>query len=361
MLRNFFALLVFSVSVLCADVASPFSMTIRETLSVLPRSSPEKITTEQLGYWDKVAQTLTEKEQPGDALRMLVYLYSAQKAFADNSFIITGAYSGSLDPISEKTLQLFYPDFKSAKKITEDPFSLALTKELFKHVQDRFDAESKNIHPVSEKSGEQFWKGEAPYDGMNLPSMQPWMIKVENFGVAAPSEDKMFWQDQLQKVEKAHDQMTERQKERVLFWAGKTGVGSGDWCSIVNKYMEEHQVPLEKRLEVREKLACAMFDATVAVYTAKYQNWIKRPVMLDPQLKTVVPTPNHPSFPSAHSTIGAAVAVVLDYYLPENKQQWDQLAEEAGLSRIWGGIHFPIDHEAGKKLGQKVGETIIEN
>lgn len=364
MLRGLIFIIILGVANLVAEDAAikqaPFDLSIRELLAVQPRTCPEKITTEQLDYWNKIVADLTSKEKPVDALRVHAYLSSAQKAFADSAYIITGSYCGSLDPISEKTLQLFYPDFKNPKEATKDPFTLELTNELFTHVKSRFEEESKEMHLVEDKAGDAYWQGEKPYDGTNVPSMKPWVIdKADQFRLAKPSEEKSFWQNQIQQVEKMNQGITEKQKERVLFWAGKTGAGSGDWCVIVNNYMREHNVPLDKRLEVCQSLAFAMLDASIAAYDTKYTYWIKRPVMLNPQLKTVVPTPNHPSFPSAHSTIGTAAAMVLTYYFPENKQQWEQLAEEAGLSRIWGGIHFPVDHESGKKLGHQVGEKII--
>jgi membrane-associated phospholipid phosphatase len=81
--------------------------------------------------------------------------------------------------------------------------------------------------------------------------------------------------------------------------------------------------------------------------------------MLNPNLYTVMPTPNHPSYPAGHSGISAAAATILSYYFPENKEDWWKKANEASLSRVWGGIHFPIDAREGLVLGEKVGNAVI--
>ncbi len=75
---------------------------------------------------------------------------------------------------------------------------------------------------------------------------------------------------------------------------------------------------------------------------------------------TIMPTPNHPAYPSGHSTLSSASAVVLSHFFPENKENWDAMAKEAGLSRVWGGIHFPMDDTAGFTLGQNVGNEVLK-
>ena len=106
-------------------------------------------------------------------------------------------------------------------------------------------------------------------------------------------------------------------------------------------------------------LAMGIADSVIVVFNSKYTYWIKRPFMLDPTILTVMPTPNHPSYPAGHSTISAAAAGILKYYLPENSAYWSNRANEASLGRVWGGIHFPIDAEQGFILGNRVAEAVI--
>ena len=149
----------------------------------------------------------------------------------------------------------------------------------------------------------------------------------------------------------------EKEKEKVLFWA--TMEGESDWKTFAEKYMATSKVSLETRLAVREKLAIAISDALLTVFDSKYALLVKRPNKLDLKLKTKIPTPDHPSYPSAHSTISAAAATILCYYFPENRKKWWDLAHEAGMSRLWGGIHYPIDNETGLAQGEEVGKAVL--
>jgi membrane-associated phospholipid phosphatase len=102
-----------------------------------------------------------------------------------------------------------------------------------------------------------------------------------------------------------------------------------------------------------------MADAVIAVFDSKYTYQKKRPFMLDPTIKTVMPTPNHPSYPAGHGTISGSAATVLAHYFPANTTEWARLGQEASISRSWAGIHFTIDNSVGYSLGESVaGETL---
>ena len=97
----------------------------------------------------------------------------------------------------------------------------------------------------------------------------------------------------------------------------------------------------------------------MACWDAKYAYWAIRPSQLDPEFQTVMPAPAHPSYPSAHSCLSAAQAGVLAHLFPTAEAQVTALADEAGESRIWAGIHFRSDVEAGLALGEDVAEAVI--
>ncbi|HKO56683.1 MAG TPA: vanadium-dependent haloperoxidase [Thermoanaerobaculia bacterium] len=91
-------------------------------------------------------------------------------------------------------------------------------------------------------------------------------------------------------------------------------------------------------------------------------------------------TPRHPAYPSGHSTYSGAASEILSYFfgnqktpraLPwderlgsmENttlKDELDNMADNIGMGRLWAGIHWRSDHEAGMKLGRVVGRMVIE-
>ena len=64
--------------------------------------------------------------------------------------------------------------------------------------------------------------------------------------------------------------------------------------------------------------------------------------------------PNHPSYPSGHSCISSSAAAVLTTFFPEQRRELGAMVTEAGLSRMYGGIHYGFDIEAGQQLGRSV-------
>ena len=71
-------------------------------------------------------------------------------------------------------------------------------------------------------------------------------------------------------------------------------------------------------------------------------------------------TPRHPSYPSGHSTYSGAASEILSYFFPDYTEEFDRLADNAGLARLWGGIHYRSDHVEGQKLGRCVARMVIE-
>lgn len=335
----------------------------KDLSSLQTRSSELKITPDELRKWDETVQELLKKSplQDGDSHRLYAYLYQAQRAFALASYDLTGSFSGSLGPISVYILQLFYPHYQN-KEGTEDPLSQELTTLLSPSIRSRFVEEQSHIHSIKIHLFKDSWKGKSPYFGLRIPTMQPWSLtKASEFkNRTPPPPQDPFWQKQLAEVKRSMEQVTPEQKKQILFWAGMSPPGSGDFKDIVEKYMAEKNVPLEKRFEVRALVASTIVDAFLSIFFNKYLYLVRRPDMLDPNLKTYIPTPNFPSYPAGHSGVSAAVKVVLNDYFPENQQEWERMAEECGMSRIWAGIHFPIDHKEGKALGLKVGQASLK-
>jgi PAP2 superfamily len=72
-------------------------------------------------------------------------------------------------------------------------------------------------------------------------------------------------------------------------------------------------------------------------------------------------TPRHPSYPSGHSTVGGAASELLSYFFPDLRSDFDDLADNAGLARLWAGIHYRSDHEFGMALGRAIAGLVISN
>jgi hypothetical protein len=85
-------------------------------------------------------------------------------------------------------------------------------------------------------------------------------------------------------------------------------------------------------------------------------------------------TPRHPAYPSGHSTYAGAASTVLAFFFGNDAtpsflapgappstigQELRNMADNIGMGRLWAGIHWRSDHEAGLKLGQVVGCLVL--
>jgi membrane-associated phospholipid phosphatase len=78
---------------------------------------------------------------------------------------------------------------------------------------------------------------------------------------------------------------------------------------------------------------------------------------LDSAFLSYIATPPFPSYVSGHSTTSGAASTVLAARFPDAARRLRAWADEAAVSRLYGGIHFRSDNEAGLVLGRKVGRV----
>lgn len=105
----------------------------------------------------------------------------------------------------------------------------------------------------------------------------------------------------------------------------------------------------------------AMADAIVGCWDSKYTYWVIRPYQADALISTPIGKPPHPSYPSGHACSSNAAAGVLGDLFPKERSRVDAMATESGLSRIYGGIHYRFDIEAGIALGRSVAALAIRH
>jgi hypothetical protein len=174
---------------------------------------------------------------------------------------------------------------------------------------------------------------------------------------------------------------TEDQTEIALFWADGAGTETppGHWNSIAQIIAAARGTTLEQNARLFALLNIAMADAAVCSWDAKYTYHFWRPVtaiaFAEPQLNwmSFIVTPPFPDYTSGHSTFSAAAATVLPLFfgtedlpfttgsdfLPgvfRSFSTCQDAAEEAALSRIYGGIHFRSASEDGLQAGSGIGE-----
>jgi membrane-associated phospholipid phosphatase len=125
----------------------------------------------------------------------------------------------------------------------------------------------------------------------------------------------------------------------------------------------------EHRLDQNPPLAALVYsalgvginDAFIACFEAKYTYWTMRPFQLDPAVAPLFPTPNHPSYPAAHGCNSGAGSTILAGFFPAEQATILASGQEAGNSRLWAGIHYQSDIDAGLELGRQVGELVLEH
>ena len=84
------------------------------------------------------------------------------------------------------------------------------------------------------------------------------------------------------------------------------------------------------------------------------------PVLIGPRPQGLISpgTPRHPAYPSGHSTYSSAASTILKYFFPDEATELDKLSENIGEARLWAGVHWRSDHDAGVLLGKAVGKLV---
>jgi len=135
------------------------------------------------------------------------------------------------------------------------------------------------------------------------------------------------------------------------FWNEQTG-------KKVLEYGLEDNLP--RAAQVYALTSIAFYDSLVACWDAKYAYWAMRPFQVDPAYQPLFKTPNHPSYPSAHACLSIAAAETLAHLFPRDAEAIRAVADIFLESRLWAGIHFRSDIEAGEAIGQAVAQKVIE-
>jgi membrane-associated phospholipid phosphatase len=169
------------------------------------------------------------------------------------------------------------------------------------------------------------------------------------------------------------------------FWPGPIWI---TWNEIAEKSALAHHTDLVRTVRLFALLDLSFADTTIAMYDAKYFYHFWRPVTAiraadtagnpavtaDPNWTPLL-TGSDPSYPGAHSAISAAGATVLTSFFGAHVRikvtsdvlpgvvrtfgSYRAAANEAGLSRIYGGVHTRLDHQAGVQLGNKVASFVL--
>jgi membrane-associated phospholipid phosphatase len=214
--------------------------------------------------------------------------------------------------------------------------------------------------------GPGYWTNAAPPAQPVAPlwgQVKAWFLTSgDQFRSAAPpSVSTAEYATALAEVKALTIARTADQLTLAQFWQFASGPAGpiGHFTELAGGYTAAAQYNERRTARVYAVLHMAMMDATISCWDAKYAFRYVRPFQADPTITTPVGRPNFPSYPSAHSCITGAAAGVLSDLFPASKTLMDAKVADAGMSRIYAGLHYRFDISAGNTLGTQVAALAL--
>ena len=200
----------------------------------------------------------------------------------------------------------------------------------------------------------------------------------------------------LMEVKNVGDSLTDEQKHIADFWddnPSKLNVTGhvmfvtkkfsppGHWMNIVGIGAQKAKADFNATVAAYAQTSIALFDGFISCWDEKYRSNFVRPEtvinkMIDPEWRPYIQTPPFPSYTSGHATVSAAAAETMTANFGDNLSFTDtsllefginnreiksfrDAAAEAGMSRLYGGIHYRFDNENGAVAGKRLGELVV--
>lgn len=170
-------------------------------------------------------------------------------------------------------------------------------------------------------------------------------------------------------------------KGHVMFALKKISPGA-HWIGITKIVSRNHQADVHTTVAAYTKVALAIADAFISCWDEKYRSNLIRPEtlinkVLDENWYPVLQTPPFPEYTSGHSVVSGAASVILTDFFGDNIAfdddtelpydlpirsylSFNHAAEEAAISRLYGGIHYRKAIEEGLEQGRKVGHYVSQ-
>jgi hypothetical protein len=227
-----------------------------------------------------------------------------------------------------------------------------------------------------------------------LPALEPGWGQLRTFvmadgGSADPGDYPAYSEDPASEfyaagleVYNTVNNLTAEQQTIANYWGdgpGVTGTPPGHSMAITRQVIEQQGFDLAVAAEGYARAGISVADAFICCWWCKYNYHLMRPVtyihrVIDPSWLPYLTTPNFPGYTSGHSTqSGAWAQAMTDYFgnipftdhthdsrgfAPRSFNTWFEAAEEAAVSRLYGGIHFTFDNDNGLTGGIMIGQTV---
>jgi hypothetical protein len=243
--------------------------------------------------------------------------------------------------------------------------------------------------------GDDKWVPTNPIRQQQLPLLPEWgrlRTFVSPSGAACPTPgNPAFSTDpasqffkEANEVYETVNNATPEQMAIARFWSDDPMLSMtppGHWVSIALQVAEKADLPLDDNVDLLARMGVAMSDAFVGCWHAKFSYNLLRPITyirknIDPKWEPLLNTPPFPEYPSGHSTVSGAMGAVMTAFFGENYafedltgspdgrkprtfKSFNAAAEEAGISRLYGGIHFRAAIQDGLAQGRCIAEYTI--
>jgi PAP2 superfamily protein len=333
-------------------------------------------------HWNDYARELVTRNSSPQVARIFPYLTLAQRNAGVLARQIGSNVDGAVAGASATVLAFFFPttaqaiDAQLAAEMAtlganEQRSDFAAGVEIGKRAADDVIAAAKTDR------SDLAWSGSSPSTPgvwMSLarppaPPLYTANIGMRPFFLASSSEFRAppppplqsdAFRKEVAEVRKISDNRTTEQLRIAQYWELVTSPNFPGWWNQTGlAAAEAHHLSQLETAEVLTLMHMAWLDAFSACADSKYVYWVPRPTQVDPEIRLAIGLPNHPSYPSNHSCTSAAAARVLDAKFPDQGGRYLVLAQEVAMSRIYGGIHYPIDTEAGLEIGRKVAAKVL--
>ncbi|MES3032505.1 MAG: vanadium-dependent haloperoxidase [Gemmatimonadota bacterium] len=224
------------------------------------------------------------------------------------------------------------------------------------------------VVPLGPPAGPGYWisnTAPATTAGSQLPGVTPWFLTSASQFRAAPPPPfgSAAFLAARNEIRQIADTRTAQQSQIAGFWALNNGTptASGFWMQQASDAISQADLTERQATHVYALTSAAMLDAAIGCWESKILYWYIRPYQADPGITVLasVGRPNHPSYPSGHSCVSGAGAAVLASLFPAEADRLNAMVVEAGLSRMYGGIHYRFDCDAGQLLGRQTAAFAI--
>ncbi|GAB4030580.1 MAG: phosphatase PAP2 family protein [Elusimicrobiota bacterium] len=178
--------------------------------------------------------------------------------------------------------------------------------------------------------------------------------QIKAFDLPAPPElGSLKDSEELSYIKKIQEKRTEEDCKKAV---------AQKYANFEDFFYQENPFPSPMPKKVKKFFKIVKEDADVAV--SYYKNLYARPRPFDRD-KDIHPCFDQKAggyaYPSGHATISAVYALILSDLIPEKKEIFMQLSQQAALNRVIWGVHHPSDIETGKKLAEKIYADFLKN